>query len=98
MGPLQKELLALSNAEMLCYLNLTTHSAHGSIVITLIVSATDDEDVSVTLKDTVIGFTWFIHPIVIIDESVVDGVIEIDVGDTVHSNFEKSRVLGLVTR
>jgi hypothetical protein len=52
----------------------------------------------VTLKDTVIGFIGFIHPIVISDESVVEGVIEIDVGDTVHSNFEKLRVLGLVTR
>jgi hypothetical protein len=68
------------------------------LIITLIVSATDDEDVSVTLKDTVIGFIGFIHPIVISDESVVEGVIEIDVGDTVHSNFEKLRVLGLVTR
>ena len=68
------------------------------LIVTPIVSATDNEDVSVTINDTVIGFTWFIHQIVISDESVVDGVIEIDVGDTVHSNFEKPRVLGLVTR
>ena len=59
----------------------------GLIVIP-IVSATDIEDVSVTINDTVIGFTWFVHPIAINDESVVDGVIEIVVGDAVHSILE----------
>ena len=49
---------------------------------------TDIEDVSVTINDTVIGFTWFVHPIAINDESVVDGVIEIVVGDAVHSILE----------
>ncbi|MDB2502539.1 hypothetical protein N9W87_00540 [Schleiferiaceae bacterium] len=43
---------------------------------------------SVTINDTVIGFTWFVHPIAINDESVVDGVIEIVVGDAVHSILE----------
>ena len=58
------------------------------LIVTSIVSATDIEDVSVTINDTVIGFTWFVHPIAINDESVVDGVIEIVVGDAVHSILE----------
>ena len=58
------------------------------LIVTSIVSATDIEDVSVTINDTVIGFTWFVHPIAINDESVVDGVIEIVVGDVVHSILE----------
>ena len=58
------------------------------LIVTSIVSATDIEDVSVTINDAVIGFTWFVHPIAINDESVVDGVIEIVVGDAVHSILE----------